>query len=187
MCQHWLPDAPEGCGFHPTRCSQDPVEAWEHNQLLPWLDFRGDLWHGACCCSYFSYVRSAGGSSHPAFAECITAGAGRSTNQTMASSANNGDSSEKWWFSVENDGFWLKIDELLLKMMCFLLELVNLQRQDGHTHAGPFLNNELFNENDELFIKNDELYIQNDVFKLIVCLRRTRWNLKKPPSARLQR
>ena len=83
--------------------------------------------------------------------------------------------------------FILKLMDFILKMMCFLLELVNLQRQDGHTHAGPFLNNELFNENDELFIKNDELYIQNDVFKLIVCLRRTRWNLKKPPSARLQR
>ena len=66
MCKHWLPTAPEGCGFHPTRCSQDPVEA------------------------YFSYIRSAGGSSHPTFAECITAGAGRVTNQTLASSSNNG-------------------------------------------------------------------------------------------------
>lgn len=67
LCSYWLPKAPEGCGIHPTRCSQDPVEA------------------------YFNYVRSCGGAnSHPTIAECFAAGAGYSTTAVLSKHANNG-------------------------------------------------------------------------------------------------
>ena len=67
LCSYWLPKAPEGCGIHPTRCSQDPVEA------------------------YFNYVRSCGGAnSHPTIGECFAAGAGYSTTAVLSKHANNG-------------------------------------------------------------------------------------------------
>jgi hypothetical protein len=63
---HYGPMAPKGCGIRPSRCSQDPLEA------------------------YFNYIRSCGGGVHPTMRQCFDRARGRQMITALSSSANNG-------------------------------------------------------------------------------------------------